>query len=105
MKSRVRSLVSLGLGLLLAALPASGAKSDRVLTNAADILALTPAQAKQGLAISLTGVVTVAETTTNWRGKFFLQDETGGVFINNTNKTQPLVGDVLYVRGATHVGG
>jgi signal transduction histidine kinase len=105
MKSRVRSLVSLGLGLLLAALPASGAKSDRVLTNAADILALTPAQAKQGLAISLTGVVTVAETTTNWRGKFFLQDATGGVFINNTNKTQPLVGDVLYVRGATHVGG
>lgn len=104
---KLRALLMAGLAVACFFTPArmSAAKSDRVLTNAADILALTPAQAKQGLAISITGVVTVAETTTNWRGKFFLQDETGGVFVNNTNKSQPAVGDLLHVRGNTHIGG
>ncbi len=76
-----------------------------VLTNAADVLSLTAEQAKQKIKVSVVGVVTVAESTPNWKGKFFVQDATGGVFVNNTKKSQPHVGDVVQVRGESHPGG
>ncbi len=85
------------------AIPAiSGAATNQVITNVAAIMSLTHDQATQSIRISITGVVTLAEPT--WRGMFFVQDSTGGVFVNNTN-TGPAVGDVVEVTGVSHAGG
>ena len=90
---------------LFADAPARAASTPEVLTRASDVLSLTAGQAKQRISISITGVVTVAETTPNWKGKFFVQDATGGIFVNNKDSRQPLVGDVVTVRGLSHPGG
>src|SRR6266700_8297336 len=85
------------------AIPAiSGAATNEVLTNVAAIMSLTDKQATQSIRISITGVLTLAEPT--WGGMFFVQDSTGGVFVNNTN-TRPAVGDVVQVTGVSHAGG
>ena len=46
------------------------------LTNASDVLALTAKEASSAIPISVKGIVTAAET--NWNGKFFVQDSSGG---------------------------
>src|SRR6266705_5082236 len=85
------------------AIPAiSGAAANEVLTNVAAIMSLTHEQATQSIHISITGVVTLAEPT--WGGLFFVQDSTGGVFVNNENP-RPAVGDVVQVTGVSHAGG
>ena len=91
------SPLATGLAILatLATRPAGAASSGPSLTNAADVISLTAKEAKHGRSVSVTGVVTVAETTPNWKGKFFVQDATGGVFVNNTNTFQPMVGDLV----------
>jgi signal transduction histidine kinase len=81
----------------------SPAATNEVLTTAAQILALSPAQVDQRIPVSVTGVVTVAEP--NWQGKFFVQDSTAGVFVINTNGPQPSVGDVVRVTGVSFRGG
>src|SRR5260221_5628328 len=80
----------------------SGAATNQVLTNVAAIMSLTHDQATQSIHISITGFVTLAEPT--WGGLFFVQDSTGGVFVNNTNP-RPAVGDVVQVTGVSHAGG
>src|SRR5882672_4602002 len=85
--------------------PMAPASSAGVLTNAVDILSLTAEQAREEISVAITGIVTVAEPNPNWRGKFFVQDATGGVFVNNTNGVQPAVGDVVQVWGVSHPGG
>src|SRR6267154_5431560 len=104
---KLYSPLAAGLAILatLATRPAGAASSGPVLTNAADVISLTAKDAKHGRSVSITGVVTVAETTPNWKGKFFVQDATGGVFVNNTNTLQPMVGDLVHVRGRSHAGG
>src|SRR6266446_4347632 len=85
------------------AIPAiSGAPTNQVLTNVAAIMSLTHDQATQSIRISITGVVTLAEPT--WGGLFFVQDSTGGVFVNNQNP-RPAAGDVVQVTGVSHPGG
>src|SRR6266567_2279129 len=84
------------------ATPSGSAAANVVLTNVAAIMSLTHDQATQSIRISITGVVTLAEPT--WGGMFFVQDSTGGVFVNNTN-TRPAVGDVVQVIGVSHAGG
>ena len=88
----------LSTGSLVAAQPAG-----EVLTNASDILALTPEHADRKVHASITGVVTVAEP--GWGGRFFVQDASGGVFINSTNGGQPSPGDLVAVIGETMSGG
>jgi signal transduction histidine kinase len=73
------------------------------LTNAADVLALPDDQASLGLPVFVKGIVTAAET--NWNGRFFIQDSSGGVFVENKNPSQPLVGDVVEISGITRAGG
>src|SRR5881394_2587211 len=80
----------------------SGAATNQVLTNVAAIISLTHDQATQSIPISITGVVTLAEPT--WGGLFFVQDSTGGVFVNSMN-TRRAVGDVVQVTGVSHAGG
>lgn len=72
------------------------------LREAAEILSLNAEQAGRGLRVSLRGVVTAAEP--DWRGQFFVQDETGGVFVENLDRAPPLPGDVVEVEGVTHPG-
>jgi signal transduction histidine kinase len=78
-------------------------EADAVLTNASAILALSGEQAAQGIKISIKGVVTAAEPT--WGGRFFIQDSSAGVFVENISKFQPNPGDVLVVSGVSYPGG
>lgn len=77
--------------------------SVELLTNASDVLSLSAAQASQRINISIKGVVTAAEN--NWDGRFFVQDSTAGVFVDNVGGIQPVPGDVVEVSGVSHPGG
>jgi len=84
-------------------LPAARAQTTpTVLTNAADVLSLSAEQARKKLPVFVRGVVTAAEPT--WRGQFFLQDETSGVFIENKAEDHPEPGDLVEVKGVTQPG-
>lgn len=73
------------------------------LTNAVDVLALPPERSSTGIPVSVTGVVTAAQS--DWHGRFFVQDETAGVFVENISDRQPQPGDLVAVSGVTHPGG
>jgi signal transduction histidine kinase len=72
------------------------------LTNAAQVLALTGERAAQKIPVHVIGVVTAAEPT--WNGKFFVQDETSGVFVGNRTGYHPEPGDLVEVTGFTYPG-
>jgi signal transduction histidine kinase len=78
------------------------AETNAVLTTAAEILSPIVVRPGQNIPVLVTGVVTVAEV--NWHGMFFIQDSTGGVFVNATNPP-PAVGDIVKVSGIRHPGG
>jgi signal transduction histidine kinase len=73
-----------------------------VLTNAMDVLALSAKDALKKIPVHVQGVVTVAEPW--WGGRFFVQDASGSVFVDN-HTNQPAVGDVVEVWGVSHPGG
>jgi hypothetical protein len=52
--------------LFQAALPIAAAPTGQILTNAADVLSLSAAQAAYRINISIEGVVTAAETNWGW---------------------------------------
>src|SRR5260221_770315 len=80
----------------------SGAATNQVLTNVAAIMSLTHEQAIQSIGISITGVVTLAEPS--WGGAFFVQDSTGGGYVNNTEQP-PALGDLRQITRVSHAGG
>lgn len=94
---RLRFLLGI-FSLGLAPLPAAGGP----LRDAASILSLNAEQAGERQQVSLRGVVTAAEP--DWRGQFFVQDETGGIFVENLGHEPPAPGDVVQVEGVTHPG-
>ena len=57
-------------------------------------------EASRGAEISIKGVVTAAER--DWGGRFFIQDDSGGVFVENISNVQPAPGDVLAVSGVSY---
>jgi signal transduction histidine kinase len=81
----------------------AGAQTNIILTNAVDVLSLPDEKASLGIPVSVTGIVTLAETS--WDGKFFVQDSSGGVFVENKTNLQPQVGDIVEVSGITRAGG
>ena len=96
--------------LLLAAFVSSNAappifadNSNETLTNAASILALSGEEASRSLPVSIKGVVTAQEPT--WSGRFFVQDASAGVFVENIGDARPSVGDVVEVTGVSFPGG
>jgi signal transduction histidine kinase len=92
----------LGLLVLLAnGIPHLGA--EEILTQASQVLALPAKTAGQGIPIRLRGVVTDAEP--DWAGRFFMQDDTGGVFVDNSGHPCPQIGDDVEVSGLSHPGG
>jgi signal transduction histidine kinase len=79
------------------------AATDRVLTNAIQILSLTPEHAAKAIPVLITGVVTAAQPS--WGGRFFIQDKTCGVFVDSTLDPPPAIGDLVQVDGVTSPGG
>src|ERR1700722_9879141 len=103
-KSRALLLIC---GFIFAATQTLTAQSSgELLTNASDILSLSAVQASHRINVSIKGVVTAAEP--DWNGKFFVQDATAGVFVNNTASSDghwPVPGDVVEVSGVSSAGG
>lgn len=90
----------LAVGLTLSR--AAEAETKGTLRTAAAVLSLPAEQAALRRPIEVTGVVTAAEV--DWCGQFFVQDETGGVFVENLAATQPQPGDTVTVTGVSHPG-
>ena len=73
-----------------------------LLTNAVDIISLPADQAARSLRATVTGVVTASDP--GLKGRFFLQDATAGIFVDNANGVRPEPGAVVEVSGITHPG-
>jgi signal transduction histidine kinase len=94
---------------LLSLQAASGqAATNGVITNAYDVLSL-PGASAWGKTVIIRGVVTSAEAITaikpDWEGKFFVQDDTAGIFCEDANHHRPALGDLVEVTGTSHPGG
>lgn len=94
-----RFLLAFVLGIVLLAGPGAATVP---LTDAASVLSLSGEQAGRRLPVTLTGVVTAAEP--DWNGQFFVQDQTGGIFVENLNRPAPAPGDLVRVEGVSHPG-
>jgi len=85
-----------------------GQTNDPVLTNASAILAL-PADRAFGTQVLIRGVITAAQPDAEWSGRFFVQDATAGVFVENISTNldtnQPRPGDYVEIAGISHPGG
>ena len=79
------------------------ARAGDTLTNASDVLALSAAEASNGVPILVKGVVTAAES--GWKGQFFVQDASGGIFVENKSAQQPRPCDFVEVSGISDPGG
>src|SRR5438067_5288063 len=80
----------------------SFAQPKEVLTNAADVISLPADRAAGAINVSVKGVVTAADPAL--KGRFFVQDSTGGVFVDNAGGTRPEPGDLVEISGITHAG-
>jgi signal transduction histidine kinase len=96
------SRVALFGACLLGATLSAQAPAKAPLTDAASVLALSGEQAGRRHPVVVTGVVTAAEP--DWNGQFFVQDATGGVFVENLYRTAPAPGELVRVEGFTHPG-
>jgi signal transduction histidine kinase len=100
---RILSLYCCVLGFSSVTVSIVTAQEQRaVLTNASAILALPAARAIQDIKIHIQGVVTAAEK--HWDGRFFVQDSTAGVFVDNVSTEQPQPGDLVDVTGVSNPG-
>ena len=81
-------------------IPAQG--KNEILTNAVDVISLPAEQASRFLKVRVTGVVTAADPAL--MGRFFLQDSSGGVFVDNAHGLRPEPGDLVEVSGITYAG-
>lgn len=75
---------------------------EKVLTRARDVLDLSADEAKLAHPVRVRGVVTY--TDASWAGQFFMQDDSGGVFVGYSGKNPPEVGQVVEVEGVSHPG-
>jgi signal transduction histidine kinase len=79
------------------------APAGEVLKTALEVISLTAERAEMNIPVSVEGVVTAAEP--NWEGRFFIQDATAGVFVENVSTEHPLPGDLVRVTGVSNPGG
>jgi len=73
--------------------PAPAQPEAGVITNAAEVISLSAERAASRLKVAIKGVVTAADPAL--KGRFFVQDSTGGVFVDNANGQRPEPGDVV----------
>jgi signal transduction histidine kinase len=102
-KESLKLLLYFAFVLLNAGQITSAQESNEVLTNASAVLALSGDQAARDIKVSIRGIVTAAEP--DWGGRFFIQDSSGGVFVENISSRQPSPGDVLTLTGVSFPGG
>src|ERR1035437_2020861 len=93
---------SIVFALWAAATTGQAQTQSELLTNAADVISLPAERAAHSLPVSVKGVVTAADPAL--KGRFFIQDSTGGVFVDNVDGERPNPGDVVEVSGITHPG-
>jgi len=97
------SALLLLLNLLALADPTVWAQTNgELLTNAVDVISLPVEKASRFLKVRVTGVVTASDPAL--KGRFFIQDATGGVFVDNFNGRRPEAGEVVEVSGITYAG-
>ncbi|HEY3914498.1 MAG TPA: histidine kinase [Verrucomicrobiae bacterium] len=95
--------VLLTVSISLAAIQGLVADQNRIpRTNAAAVLSLSPGKAGKHVPVYVKGVVTAAES--NWKGQFFVQDSTGGIFVENLTQLQPVPGDLVEISGVSYTG-
>lgn len=98
-RRKLRARGFLAFVIFAVAAPPSLAQAE-VLTNAAQVLSLPVARGGEQ-PVKLKGIVTVS----GWGGRFFLQDSTGGVFVDHVSETYPKAGDVVEINGFSAPGG
>ena len=98
-KTGPRLVVLIGLA---AAHVVSARQTGQLLTNASDVLSLSAKQATKHIPVLVSGVVTAAEP--QWKGQFFVQDSTGGVFVENISDHPPMPGDLIEISGVSRPG-
>ncbi len=76
--------------------------TNEILTNAVDVISLPAEQAAKSLKVSVRGVVTASDPVLARR--FFLQDNTSGVFVDNFNGPILQPGELVEVTGITYPG-
>lgn len=94
--------IVLACGILLLPPLAPAADTPPVLTNATDVISLPEELAGRQIKVSVTGVVTVG--VPGLVASFFIQDATGGVFVDNRNGPIPAAGDLVRLVGVTEKG-
>jgi len=82
--------------------PASAQPVEPLLTNAVDVISLPAERASRSLKVLVTGVVTAADPAL--KGRFFVQDATGGVFVDNVFGAPLEAGTLVEVSGITYAG-
>jgi signal transduction histidine kinase len=93
---------ALFLALLLACVsPLCAEPASAPLTRIGDVTALAQAPLLRGHPVQVTGIVTVSEP--DWDGRFFLQDSSGGIFVENFGP-RPVLGSVVRVDGVSAPG-
>ncbi len=106
MRKPIQTLLTLA-GLMAASLYSAGAAgaalhgapNGETLTTVAQIRALSPAQAAQGMPVELHAVITYYDAT---EGQVFVQDSTGGIFVFMPAHPPRLqAGDAVLLRGKT----
>lgn len=80
----------------------SAEPSQAILTNALDVISLPAESASRSLKVKVIGVVTAADP--GLQGRFFMQDATSGVFVDNVNGPRVQPGDRVEVSGITYAG-
>ena len=101
--SRTKQTFVLVFVMMLIIFKASAAVASDVLTNAAEIHSLIADEADRAIPVSITGIVTAAES--DWSGRFIVQDESGGVYVDDTDLPHPMPGDLVHVNGVSNRGG
>ena len=81
---------------------ASAQQTNQLLLHASDVLSLATNRAGKRIPVFVKGVVTAAEP--QWHGQFFVQDSTGGIFVENLSDRQPAPGDLVEISGVSHPG-
>jgi signal transduction histidine kinase len=81
---------------------ASAQQTNQLLLHASDVLSLATKRAGKRIPVFVKGVVTAAEP--QWHGQFFVQDSTGGIFVENLSDRQPAPGDLVEISGVSHPG-
>jgi signal transduction histidine kinase len=88
--------------LILGAARCPAQPAEALLTNAIDVISLPGDKASLSLKVLVTGVVTAADPTL--KGRFFVQDATGGVFVDNVNGPRLRAGELVEISGITYAG-